>query len=530
MRFTSAHNRPGATASRPLYLGLICVFVLSRAVYWMLGVRFDSNLLVCFWQYLDPGLLRERLAESLWYLHGQPPGFNLLLGLILQAFPTRYGLAFQGLYLLGGLALYLGTCWLMLRLGVSRALAVTISTLFMLSPSYVLYENWIFYTFPVCVLLTLSAVVLERLLHTERRRYAFAFFGLILLVCLSQSLFHIGYYLLVTLLVVTAARRPRRVLPAAVLPFVLLAAVYAKNYALFGRFTASTWLGMNVGKVVDYVPLEQRRQLVAEGSLSPVALVPPFAPLERYPADLRQVPEGAPPVLAQATTRLGCGNYNHVAYVAISDHYLRDSLAIARLAPAAFARKIADAWRFYFWSSSDYFVFEEQAEVSREARARGDRGEVSEEAMFYQRSAANKRVLAPFDTLYNRLFYGRVDRNIPFISIRGRLYILLSLGIPLVTLYAAALAARGRMGSARLDRYSRAMLAYYSFNIVYVAAAANFIEVGENHRIRFVTDPFLVILLALALQNLPAAWAAKRRGDARTGASTTVGARDAEPA
>ena len=60
---------------------MLGLFAAVHALYIALGVRFDTTPLSWFWQYLDVTLLRGRLAESLLYLHCQPPLFNLFLGI-----------------------------------------------------------------------------------------------------------------------------------------------------------------------------------------------------------------------------------------------------------------------------------------------------------------------------------------------------------------------------------------------------------------------------------------------------------------
>jgi hypothetical protein len=44
--------------------------------------------------------------------------------------------------------------------------------------------------------------------------------------------------------------------------------------------------------------------------------------------------------------------------------------------------------------------------------------------------------------------------------------------------------------------------AYLTLTIIWVAMITNLLEFGENNRIRFETDPFIVILLAAAVQAL----------------------------
>ena len=68
-------------------LVVVSVFAVSRLAAWAAGVRFDASILTWYWQFLDVELLRHDLARSLWYLHAQPPLFNLFLGSVLKLAP-----------------------------------------------------------------------------------------------------------------------------------------------------------------------------------------------------------------------------------------------------------------------------------------------------------------------------------------------------------------------------------------------------------------------------------------------------------
>ena len=141
-------------------LALAAFFAAVHLFYYALGIRFDDTSLAWYWQYLDPQLLKDKLLESVFYMHSQPPLFNLFLGAVLKISGGDGRYIFQGVYLAAGLTLYLSLFWLQLKLGVSRSVAFAVSTAFLLSPSFVLYEHWLFYTFPVAALLTLSAFLL----------------------------------------------------------------------------------------------------------------------------------------------------------------------------------------------------------------------------------------------------------------------------------------------------------------------------------------------------------------------------------
>jgi len=119
------------------------VFVCSRALYAWAGLRFNDWPLGVYWQYLDPFLLKRKLGESLWNLHGQPPLFNLYLG---TALATGHEHAvFVVTFLAAGLVAYVSVFLVMRALGVRAPLAFALATWFATAPTFVAYENWLFY-------------------------------------------------------------------------------------------------------------------------------------------------------------------------------------------------------------------------------------------------------------------------------------------------------------------------------------------------------------------------------------------------
>src|SRR3984957_2801406 len=145
---------------RTLYALLAMVFAVSRLGYYLLGVRFDARPVLHYYQFADPELLKHRLFESLFYLHVQPPGWNLYTGAVLKLFPISYSAVFHLIYLLLGLGICWSTYHLMRLLGVSRWLAFTLSAWFIVSPGVVLFENYMLYEVLVSFLLLAAAVAL----------------------------------------------------------------------------------------------------------------------------------------------------------------------------------------------------------------------------------------------------------------------------------------------------------------------------------------------------------------------------------
>lgn len=463
--------------------------LMARLGYGLMGLRFDLRPLDWFMQYLDPVLLRTRLAESLWYLHSQPPGFNLFLGLVLKTFPGQEAAAFQAAHLAMGAALCWAVFLLQRRLGVGRRVALVLTLVLAASPGLALYSSWLFYSLPVAVLLVSAGLALVRFGETGRARHALAFFLSVAAVCLVHGMFHLVFLLAAVAAVLAASRgRWRGVLAAAVLPVLLVAGVYTKNLFVFGRFTASTWAGMNLWATTGaFVPPDVRERLVREGRLSRAALVDRFESVEQYPAEWRGAPAADVPALTAPRRASGFPNFNHQAYISIGDHYLSDALTCVRYYPVGFVKGLAKAWFCYFKSPTDYVLLEPNL----------DRLAVPNRA--FDLALAGR---LPWD-------FGRLG-FVPVRSDRGHhLGLLLLFGLPLVLAYGISLARRGSGCSAG----QRLALFFVVAAVAWVALVGNTLDAGENQRFRFVTDPLSMVLLGLFFHRWLAPRLKSRRPD-----------------
>ncbi len=142
------------------FLILIFSFIISRVIFYLIGIRFDNSTLTWFYQFLDIQDLKTDLLRSIFYLHIQPPLFNLFLGLVLNLTPGKELFVFQFIYSLMGLAMVILLFKLLSEFNVPAIRALIISLFFMISPPVVLFENWLFYEYPVALLLLLSCYFL----------------------------------------------------------------------------------------------------------------------------------------------------------------------------------------------------------------------------------------------------------------------------------------------------------------------------------------------------------------------------------
>ncbi len=481
----AAPPRPGTTPSRLLRFApaaaVAATFALSRLAYAAAGVRFDATPIDWFWQYLDPAALRGRFFESILNLHSQPPAMNFFLGAVLNLAPGREAAVFTAFSLVTGLVLALAVYLLMAELGVRPWLAAVLAALFTASPACVLYENWLFYTYPVTACVVGAALCWARYLRTSRARDAVGLFALSGLAALTWSLFHL-LWLFVPLGLLLWARPAlrRRTLLAAAVPVLLVAGWYAKNLALFGQFTASTWGGMNFSKMTNAMLFpEERNSLCRQGVITDVSLQPPFSSLDKYPAIADSARRTGIPVLDARAKTSGAANYNNLAYIEVARRAGADAGRVLRARPVSYLRGLAAAWLAFFQPADVYLLL---APNRGHIEALAD-GVNTVLGRFARRPDSALRRSDPVRYYARGLF-----STLLLVLIA---YLLVIIGGPAVLLF------RRRLGR----HFGPGLLLIWA-TVCYVAVVGNGIEVGENNRFRFTLDPLVLAALGVAVEQL----------------------------
>lgn len=483
--------------NRPLLL-VLGVFAVSRVAYLAAGVEFDASPLDGYWQYIDPALLQDRLGESLWHAHAQPPLFNLLVGMALKLPGESHEAVLNVLFLLLGLALALLLHALLRRLGVGRWASAIVAAVYAASPAAVLYENWLYVEQLVAVCLLGAAVLLHRFAERSQLRDGAGAFGLLAVVVLTRPLFHLVWIVGIALIVwVFQPGRRRAVAAAAAVPLVLVVALYAKNYALFETVSSTSCSGINAARVTTFQLTEAEiGRLVRAGKISTFAAESPFALPTSRPEVFRREPKRGVPLLDRARKSTGAPNFDHAAYLDICDRYLEDARTVLREHPGAFKRGFQQG-SFIYWRPPSQYPFltqENRDAVTWPERAYG--------LLLYGqlRPATDLTGLA----LAPRGDY-RVTRRI------GEVAWFALIGYLAAIAFAVVLVARAvrRRRAAPLDLVA----AYVLFNVVWVTVVGTAFEAGENNRFRYLVDPLALALLA----SLVARVLARRRGRTANG-------------
>lgn len=454
---------------------VLAAFAISRVLFWKSGGGYDASGLDWYFQFLDVDLLRTDLLRSLWFLHSQPPLFNLYLGLSLKTTPTTAWWIWIVSYLSLGV-LIAGLLYDSLRrLGLRPFAASALTSLYIVSPANLIFENWLFYPYPVAFLLLLSTWLLIRWTRRPKPWTLLAFFSVSALIPLTRSLYHLIWFVgIIGLMLAACPSRRRSILIASAIPLLLLLGWCGKNAVLFGTFSTSSWMGMNLAKATVFrLPDETRARWIEEGALSEISRIPPFSPVERYVGeDDSHAPSGVP-ALDLPYKSSGAPNYNHSVYIQISEDYLTDSAAMLKRSPGTYLSGVGRAFLIYFHPPQEF------------PHLTGNRAAIHPWEDWHDRWLGGRIRPIPLD----RTIEGRVSKVQSLASCSGVWMIL----HPTALIFGLREVWRGGRGG-RGARRQNLVYAFLCWQILYIALAANLFEFGENNRFRFPADAMVLLV------------------------------------
>jgi len=322
--------------------------VISRGLYYVKGIRFDASSIECFAQLLDRALLRTRLAESLFYLHSQPPFYNLLTGVALKLTPNRPEMLLWPLFMAAGLYTALCLNFIMVKLRVPGLVAAALAACMAVSPGFVLYENWYFYPH-LDVALLLGALAWLCCSGGSPGRSLLIAASHLVCLSLTRSLFHPLFYALAALvtIVLTAPGARRDAFACFAVPGFLLLLWCAKNLLLFGFFGTSSWASRNFSQgVVNVLGAERVRAESRLGHLSPAAALRPFerGDLLVKTFGLEAQHTGVPALdnSQKSNESADTTNYNHWSYPLSARFYAADTRHLLAQFPNAYLKGIVE--------------------------------------------------------------------------------------------------------------------------------------------------------------------------------------------
>lgn len=340
--------------SGELDYGLIAlVHLVAVGVYRWMGVGFDSKMMSAAMQFADQEWLRRDLLGTVWYLHSQPPGFNLLLGI---AAKTGHPVGVMSLiHLLCGLALGPLTASIAAQLGVRRWVALALGVIVAVRPDLMLYEHWMFYSLPVVTAVTATVWCGLRAVGGGGRRW-FAATGIGAATALSMHmLVNPAWVAMLGAVLAFGGVGWRRVAIVVAPALLLTMGMMVRNAVVIDQFTLSSWTGPNLSNVTTYrIPEAERQRLVDDGVLSQMAVERswfiPFDRLDPSDSHFSRCPEPIGNEVVDNPDRPSSTNqnYNFRCYLP----FYADDLANVKWTilnrPSAWLNGQVHAWALYF--------------------------------------------------------------------------------------------------------------------------------------------------------------------------------------
>jgi hypothetical protein len=466
---------PSLIRSRKRSLLLIVgAFILSRLVYYWRGMRFETGSLINFWQIIDPALLRDLPWQSLFYSRSQMPGFNSYLALVMHFFPKHSVAVYQGTFFCLGLSFAICLFMLLDGLHVNRSISVFIAIVSAISPVTALYENWLFYEYPIAVLFCASALFLNRYAKSGSRIDGTLFFTSLLCLALLRVIYHLlWFWTIVAILVYVLPKRRRRTALCALVPGIVLSVVYLKSVILFGLWMpgSDVFGSINLANLTTGgVPKQTLSRMATDGAISPI-----FIPVLQYkfedPALVTLVkvqPNTGIPILDNRLKSTGRINMDSLFMAAVGRQLRRDALTVLRSHPEGALISVLRSTQRYFLPADLGWPFDSNPHP-------------------------NQKVMLRFRTYFDLVTTGNYPSNrYAFIS-----YIT----FPLLLWYGLWRSMRWLKRTVRRPGGNPADLtvAFAFGNILYLSAVIIFYDFTDQNRILFEVFPLFTMLLGLLI-------------------------------
>ena len=308
-----------------------------------------------FWQALPTESLRTNLGESIWNLHSQPPMHNLYGGVLAKLFYPHHLEWMHCINIVIGACIPAMVGVIVWRIARNKFGGILAALIFALNPSLFLYEAYPLYTLPTAFLVAAAVFCLAMFCPNRRVGWLYGFVVIANLLILTRSAYHLVILAAaVPFAVLLAGEKRLRVLAICLLISGVSVGWYAKNYAKFGFFGASSWAGQGLWRITgkDYPP-QRKADLLARGIIEPAAEVKPFTPPSEYrPYGFDETSD---------IEVLNNDDFNNINIIAISQSYQRSAFGVLREDPKTYLKNVGRAYRAFCVPSSQYRQVRENA-------------------------------------------------------------------------------------------------------------------------------------------------------------------------
>ena len=240
-----------------LLLKLLLLLIISRIIFFIIGLNPDPSHLPQMWQLLSPDLLSKDYFKSLLYLHSQPPIWNAIFGIFIKFFGTDYKILNIVMHLFNIFCSFVITIYFFLickEFNFSKKIIYILFFIFIgISPSLLMYENFIHYTNLSVLLFMIISFNFIKFGKTSNFQYEIKIYFYLILLMYTWSAFSHPAVVLGIFLIIFFSKKNNKI--NSLLLFILVLAISLlpsiKNKILFNYFSNTTWPGLQLVQVLE---------------------------------------------------------------------------------------------------------------------------------------------------------------------------------------------------------------------------------------------------------------------------------------
>lgn len=349
-------------AKRFLAIPIVIWIVTSL---WGVACLRHEKLAFGFMQILPEKLLREDLLKSIFFLHIQPPLLNFIYGVCLKL-SNHPEIVFSFLNHFCSLGIIFYFFNLLRIFSFSSKTAAIIVTLWVLNPSFLLFQNDVMYE--QFVMFTIVAALFHgcSAVSSEKNYHLLACFAFICLATLTRSMIHPILYLfffLVLILGVWLKKYRIGAFMAMQLPWTLILILFIlKNILLFDVWGLSSFQGLSLLRMADFgISTEEKIQMVQQEGFHPI-----FS-LDGHPRRCLYLLQEQPLINTYAHPSLsekeleGTFNFNHSCMLTYNKVATTMAKRLFREKRERYLEAVSTARSIFLWPSTTYTFFSENS-------------------------------------------------------------------------------------------------------------------------------------------------------------------------
>ena len=247
------------------FLGLAIIFLITRILTYVLDIVPVGEELGLRWQLLPPALLNYDLLGSLYYLHYQPPIWNMIYGIMVKIFGTDYEVLSICIHLFNIFLSLISIYYFLLickffKLDKNK-IYLTYFIFFIFSISFLYYETYTHYTHLTVLLFSQIVYFYLRFGEKKSLKYEILIYLISLILVYTWSAFSHPLFICVIFFGIFLIRFKEnffRSFMIFIISIFISIMPSIKNKIEFDIFANSTWIGMQIIQVLkawDYYNL-----------------------------------------------------------------------------------------------------------------------------------------------------------------------------------------------------------------------------------------------------------------------------------